>query len=210
MKRAWFYPYVSLFGIVVGTASLVLCLAKGNQQILAWPIAVWLILFLWPHKSKRTRNVQQVNLRMLPIAACILAAASLILIAKAITARPEVSESGVLEALDEAERLFHQGKYVESLRDFENINVPSRVPLQKARKHHNCGVILIRLARYEEAVEHLRLSLYYDRSNVQAAYLLAVIAAEKGDLEKKQRMLDTALGIDPDYEPALQLRKETN
>jgi len=210
MKLIHLCAFVSPFAFSIATASLLFCLAKGNQQILAWPIAMWLILFLWPRKPKQSRIAINNNSHMLFIIAVISLGISFLLVVKALAKQPEVIKSGVVEALDEAERMFHQGKYDESLIAFKNIHVPVSEPMQRARKHHNCGVILIYFRNYDDAVEHLRLSLHYDRSNVQAAYLLAAIAAEMGDSEEMQRMLHAALRIDSNYEPALRLLKGGN
>ncbi len=109
--------------------------------------------------------------------------------------------------LDAADTLAGRGRFEEGLTLLKSLAIPDNMPIQKARRHHNCGVFLVRLQRPAEALEQFRLSLKYDRANVQAAYMVAVLTLKQGQHKEAERMTNIALSIAPDYTPALQLRQ---
>jgi len=120
--------------------------------------------------------------------------------------RAEVAK--VSEQLDRAEKQYRQGHLEEALRLFQSTEIPATMPNQRARKHHNYGVILIQLGRHEDAVPHLESALNYDVANAPAAHLLAVLAWRDGDIRRAHEMTDVALSIDPGYGPTVRLKTE--
>jgi tetratricopeptide (TPR) repeat protein len=87
------------------------------------------------------------------------------------------------------------------------VSVPDRFPLDKARRHHNCGVVLLQLRQPGAAAQHLLLALKYDSADAQAAYLLATMAAEMGRLDEARLLVDLALSIEPQFAPASRLQQ---
>jgi len=125
-----------------------------------------------------------------------------------VSAGSEDAATIVLQKLDQAERLVNEGRLQDALAALEVLDVPPTMPLERARKHHDCGVILIQTGRSDDAVEHLLGSLKNDPTNAPAAYLLAVLAADKGRVDEAKAMLDIALAIRRDYEPAQRLQRK--
>jgi tetratricopeptide (TPR) repeat protein len=206
----------------LGGAALVISVGEGNQEILAWPVAVWLALLFWPVRVSRpgtskppggerkgkAQKPARPGYRQLAAPLAILAWAIVFATAwPAINAEAGDSRDRALAELARAGQLAGQGDLDGALAAFERIDVPATFPLDRARKHHNCGILLIRLDRKDEAAQHLALALQYDRANAQAAYLLAMLAADAGRLQDTRAMLNTALSIDPDYSPALKLQQ---
>ncbi len=188
---------------------------RGNQQVLAWPVAVWMGLLAWPGGEvarpgalKGGRIVGLLRSLGMPLACVVALCVSITFAANAVHSKPEASANTVRDALSRAERLTGEGQLREALTAMEALEVPSTMPLERARKHHDCGVILIQLGRPELAVEHLLMSLKYDRTNAQAAYLLAVLAADRGRLDEATMILDMAIAIRPDFQPARRLREK--
>jgi len=194
--------------------SAILCLSRGNQQILAWPVGIWMCLVAWP-VPKNVPQTQGMNKGFsciarrwtLPSLAIAALCVSVFLLSRAVSARPETSADVVLLELARIDDIVNEGRLPEAMQALEKFNVPAEMPREAARKHHNAAVVLIQMRRPELAVEHLLLSLKYDPTNAQAAYLLAVLAADKGRVDEALAMLDMALAIRPDYEPAQRLQR---
>jgi len=164
----------SLFAVV-----FILRFTQGNQQIVAWPIGLLIILFLWRDpqgKDGRKHAVYKAACAYrAALATSLLLAISLLLVGLSVKHR---GTEGLLQRMAAGEALAHEGKLAEAVHAFEAIDVPEGMPLLMARKHHNCGVLLIRLQRLDEAAQHLGLALEYDGANVQAACLLATLEAQ--------------------------------
>lgn len=203
--------------VLVGASAYaaILCLLQGNQQILAWPVGTWICLVAWPTpktvlRRQRTSNgFSRIALRWsMPAISIATLCVSAFLLSRAVSARPETSSDAVLLELTRIDDLVKEGRLPEAMLALEKLNVPAGMPREVARKHHNAAVVLIQMRRPELAVEHLLLSLKHDPTNAQAAYLLAVLAADKGRVEEAKAMLDIALAIQPGYEPAKRLRQK--
>jgi len=214
---AWRRAVRCLAAGALGASVLVALLVtlRGNQQVLAWPVAVWICLMAWPSDEAARRHalgggriLELMRSLALPLVCVSAMCVSITFAANAARARPETPESAVLSALARAERLSREGRLREALTAMEALDVPDKIPLERARKHHNCGVILIQLGHPELAAEHLLMSLKYDRTNAQAAYLLAVLAADRGRLDEAAAILDMAIAIRPDFQPARKLREK--
>ncbi|MEI7835656.1 MAG: tetratricopeptide repeat protein [Planctomycetota bacterium] len=189
-----------LLGLSVAAA--ITAVGKGNQLILALPVAAWVVLTAWPQARGEAARTGRGGL-VLGAMGALAAIGTLAIFAGRL--QPGIDEVDVLRALDSAERMAAQGQVVEALRAFEAIAVPEFMPRENARKHHNCAVLLIQLQRPDLAVEHLVLSLRYDPTNAQAAYLLAVLAADKGRTDEAMAMVQMSLSLRPDQAPARRL-----
>lgn len=110
-----------------------------------------------------------------------------------------------MQKMAQAESLVHGGKLLQALHVLESTAIPEDMPLEKARKHHNCGVILLQLGRPKEAIVRFLKSLKYDPTNAQAAYLVGWISAEQDCLEEALHMASVAVAIDPEFQPARRL-----
>jgi Flp pilus assembly protein TadD len=111
-----------------------------------------------------------------------------------------------MQRLERAEQRYQSGDRFGALALLNSMQVPEDRPLLAARKHHNCGVILMQSGRPDEAAPHLDLALQYDPADAQAAYLLGILAQHRGDRDEATRRADQALAIDPQFEPALHLK----
>ena len=208
---------IDAIALAVGVAMLVWIWGKGNQQIIALPLALWLIVSLWPrHVPAGIRQNEQdarchgfclARVHWFTTAMTLLVWGSVVVGAWANfpTMTTNVEEIG--KKLDAADTLAGRGRFEEGLTLLKSLAIPDNMPIQKARRHHNCGVFLVRLQRPAEALEQFRLSLKYDRANVQAAYMVAVLTLKQGQHKEAERMTNIALSIAPDYTPALQLRQ---
>jgi tetratricopeptide (TPR) repeat protein len=199
--------------LAAGVALLLWSWAKGNQEILVLPFAFWLAVTLWRRNrgtdGRSGESLKRSNRRFTVTAT----AASVVWLLVAVTfacrrADVGVSSDEVDRRMDIADQRYKEGDCQGALEILSSLVLPVRMPQQNARKHHNRGVILIRLGRHDEAVEALKLALRYDASNAEAAYLLAALASRSGQLDVASEMADRALSIDPGHRPALRLKTE--
>lgn len=196
-----------------GVAVLLWSWAKGNQEILVLPFASWLGVMLWPCERvvdpgrAKSRDDSIRRCTMTTTAACIvwlLAGATM-----ACRQRDSrASTSQIDSRMDVADQCYREGDYEDALNLISSLVVPDGMPQQNARKHHNLGVILIRLGRTNEAAEVLKLALQYDARNAEAAYLLAALASLDGDVDLAREMADRALSVNPGHRAALRLKTE--
>ena len=82
------------------------------------------------------------------------------------------------------------GVWVAALAVLGASDVPKHRPLETARRHHDCGVILLKQSRPREAIVQLLASLTYDPTNVVGVHLIGRIFADQGRLDKAWQMTE--------------------
>lgn len=185
----------------IGIALLVWGCGTGNVEIAALPFAFWTGVCLWPRPGLRA------SARTWFTAAAMLSVWGLFAAhILETTAQQGPDLTGIERRLDEADSLYEQGDRAAALALLESVEIPATLPIQNARRHHNCGLILVQLDRTDEAVPHLEEALQFDAADAQAAYLLGAIAWKNRQVERSHQMLDAALAIDPGYQEALALK----
>ncbi|NQT20206.1 MAG: hypothetical protein HQ592_10920 [Planctomycetes bacterium] len=106
-----------MFGLTAGIG--VLLLGNGNQEIVAWPAAIWVALLFWPGTLrgdvKKTRESQGSGRRLLSrygllATALMLLGVELVLVGVTIAAKPKSGKSDVLDRMAHAENLVRESR----------------------------------------------------------------------------------------------------
>lgn len=195
---------------------ILVSLVNGNLQIAALPIAVWVGLTAWPAGPRTSGwepEMARSQLRrlvswVLPSLSIILSACAMILVAWSIRSGSSSQGYDVESRMAQGEDLVVEGRLVEALGIFQSMDVPGDMPIQLARKHHNCGVLLLQTGRPDDAMAHLLVSLKHDPANAQAAFLIGKILVDRGRPQEAIFMLDVSLSIDPAFERPRRLRAQ--
>jgi hypothetical protein len=219
MSRMSYLIVRKALSLIVGASIwlIIISLTRGNQQILAWPAALLSALLTWPDPLAAQSFAHKASESHLPGRGHVWAHATLVLVLFTIAnglvglkvgSKPTGRGGEILQRMAAAEAMAEHGDICGALSAFEAIAIPTNMPIQKARQEHNCGVLLIQLRRPNEAVRHLLLSLKYDPTNVQSAYLLASLAADNGKHLEAEAMIEMVLSVDPRFEPARRLQQK--
>jgi tetratricopeptide (TPR) repeat protein len=107
------------------------------------------------------------------------------------------AEGSLAAAMSEAEAAFLRGKLEEALRLFRAIEVPEGNRTRQAQKHHNIGVICLRLERWEEARDAFLAAIRANPNDAAAYVSLGRLSIREGDLEAARKHLAEALKINP-------------
>lgn len=200
--------FAILSSSVVAFAAILLL--RGNLSILACPVGLWLGIVLWPRSfdKKRIESVTAVRasrdaahstpspvIRGWIMVAVAWIAASTTLAVKLVTA--PVTERKVEASMAQVERLVRNGRWLEALNKLDEMEIPDRYPLRQAQRHHNRGVLLLRLGRRDEAAEALQESIRFDRANAEAYVILGKLVLESGQASEAVRWLERAHEIEP-------------
>ena len=142
--------------------------SRGNQQIGALPAWYFLVVVLWPKSGKRpskARHLAQERIARKRIRIlCVIAALSwsvngIGFLQKLHNGTPP--RDSIVRQLDEADGLARRGLIDKALQKLKTVSVPSSYPLDKARLHHNMGILLLQKRRTKEAKEQFLLSLFF-------------------------------------------------
>lgn len=94
-----------------------------------------------------------------------------------------------------AERLFRNGRLVEALATFQSIRVPTSLLRRRAQKHHNIGVICMRLGKWGDAEVAFTEAARCDPADLEAHFNLGRLALRNGEAAKAVEHLTHALGV---------------
>jgi tetratricopeptide (TPR) repeat protein len=188
-------------GIFVFLCSLL----RGNLLILSGPLALWFYVVSLPdnrvtkhvvRRQKRRRKKHLPTSKSTSLTGRITVVIVIWLVAVGCIwiriAKGPVNETEISIAMKHATDLFQEGHYSEALAEFSTIEIPSSFPGRLAQKYHNIGLIQLKLGDRSEAQKALQESISYDITNIDAYYLLAVIAYESKDYTKTAEWIEQA------------------
>jgi len=205
-----------------GVFMLIVALAKGNWLVFAAPLSLWLAVISFPTNSKgsgarkrarghQARRVLQPKGQRWGWKICLLGAVWF-------TAggglwsrvgKPNVSNADIAAAIDEGRALFEAQRYNAALSHFRSIYVPDCFPYRKAQKYHNIGLIQYKLNNNTAAEAALKRAVSYDPEDLDAYYLLILIACESNDYDKAYEYICEAkanigpAGLPTHFEPLI-------
>lgn len=209
---------VAISAILMGIAAItaVFALGKGNQQIIAWPLGAWVLLRSWPvafrgvlvqaqERGGGVRPARSFGAFSIGSTAFTL---SLVILGNTMWTDEPMGRREIGRQMRLADNLVSEGRFHEALDVLTPLGIPDGMPLEKARRHHNLGLLLIQLGRSEEADAHLLLAVKENPGDVEALFLLAILAVDRDRRDEAQSLLEMALSIDPRFERARLLRQE--
>jgi len=188
---------------------------KGNQQIIALPLAYFLGVSLWTRlprevsgkRGKWQRQLWRKRIRLVLVGVGLSSGLNLcIMLPRALGSVP--SRVGIRKELDLADSLAIKGFYDRAIDQLRKIQVPALYTTEKARLHHNLGVLLLRKGKLVEAREHLLVSLRFNPSNVLALYSLALVAIREERYNDAMTYLEASVQIRPNFEKARRLLEQ--
>lgn len=206
--------------LATGACLCVWVFGKGNQEIFAIPLALWLGVSFWPKPTTRDTNVcRPADLlgrwRPTLLIAGIVGSWTAVVLGIRFPVRPPLVHSISIQSrieveLSRAEQEYSQGKYAKAIERLDQLKVPAELPILKARLAHDRGIALLRLGNKPAATETFLQSLKDDSRNIEALCLLCEIALAQGDRSRARSYLDRALAIDNSYAFANELSGRMN
>ena len=185
---------------------------KGNQEILALPLAFWISVQFWPEPASASQGNRMPRegawrrgLLWTGVAASWIVAIVGLFLPDATPAHPGLTAVAAESDLALAEGCYQRGEFDKALALLDRLSVPAGLPKIAARRAHDRGLALLRLRRNLEAFDSFSQSLTLDPQNVEAACLLSEIALANGDRSTARLYLDKAKAVDPSYDSVLRL-----
>lgn len=116
-----------------------------------------------------------------------------------------LSDAEMETEMRRVEAFVQTGQWGDALRVLEEMRVPSEYPLRNAQRHHNRGVVLMKLGRRNDAAIAFREAYSYDSSDVEACVLVGRLAVERGEFCESLQWLQRAEAAEPGREDVRRL-----
>ena len=208
-----------------GVVALALMVFKGNWLVLTPVLGLWtFVVSAFPavvepkpgkrcagrRREEKRRSAGQTRkpaLRWQGAVAAIVWGLALLLGVRRVLSGNLPREPEVARAMAEAEQLVQTGNLDDALVAFRKIDVPQSLPRRAAQKHHNIGVICMRLGRWEEAETAFQEAVRCDPADVDAHCNLARLALRRKDQAAALTHIDRVLSLQPGHPGATRLKE---